>query len=357
MIKILNQYLLKLYLKYYFFSLLVLTFLFLLIDIFTILNRFQVSGSVYLGYFIYYIPWIISQMMPIAGVLATVFLFITIQKNNELVVFYSLGISIYQVLAPLLVVLFLTSFFGWFFTDKIVPKAIERRNYYYYVEMKKKPASYNKFKEKNIWLRTQEAIVNFKEVLSESEVTGAKVFFYDKDKWRLVRTIDAKNVRIGETAWVFKDGVETFYKPLSIVLKPFKAILTKPLQGSQEFTKSLPRPESMTLSQLSNAIKQAKTSFMETKLLETEYYGKLSFIFSALFLSLLALPFCIKDQRSSSLFLGLGFTLGLVLFYWVVYSLTLSLGKAGVLPAMVAAWLPGALSLTSFFILMRRERF
>ncbi len=357
MIKILNRYLLKIYLKYYIFSLLVLTFLFLLIDVVTVLNRFQVSGSVYLEYYFYYIPWIISQMMPIAGVLATVFLFVTIQKNNELIGFYSLGISIYQVLSPLVVVLFLISFLGWFFTDKVIPKANERRNYYYYVEMKKNPLSYNQFKKKNIWLKTQEVIINFKQMLSESEVQGAKVFFYDRDKWRPTRIIDAKKVRFDKTAWAFKDGVETLYEPAGVVLRPFKEIITKPLEDLVGLKKSLPRVESMSLSELSYAIKKAKASSMTTRLLEMEYYGKLSFIFSSLFLSLLALPFCIKDQRSSNLFVGLGVTLGLVLLYWVVYSLALNLGKTGVMPAMMAAWLPGVLSVATFFILMRRQRF
>ncbi|MGH1468413.1 MAG: LptF/LptG family permease [Bdellovibrionales bacterium] len=357
MIKILDQYLLKLYLKYYFFSLLVLTFLFLLIDVVTTLNRFQVAGNIYLGYYMYYIPWIVAQMMPISGVLATVFLFVNIQKNNELVVFYSLGISIYRVLAPLLSVLFLISVVGWAFTDKVVPKAMERRNYYYYVEMKKNPASFNQLKKKNIWLRTPEAIINFKQILSESEVQGVKVFFYDREKWKPTRVLDAKKVRLDKQLWTFEDGVEVLYGASGVTSKPFKEIVTKPLEDLTEFKKRQSRAEAMSLSELSYAIKKAKAASMATRLLETEYHGKLSFIFSALFLSLLALPFCIGNQRSSNLFVGLGFTLALVLLYWVAYSSSLNMGRTGVMPAVIAAWLPGLLSVLAFLALIRRQRF
>lgn len=355
--KILDKYLLKLYIQYYFFSLLVLTFLFLLIDVVTMLNRFQVSGGVFLGYFMYYTPWIISQMMPIAGVLATVFLFVNIQKHNELVIFYSLGVSIYRVLAPLLSVLFLLSIFGWVLTDKIVPKAMEKRNYYYYVEMKDSPASYNQLKKKNIWLRTPEAIINFKEVLSQTEVEGAKVFFYDREEWRPVRVIEAKSLELGDETWTFKDGIEVLYRATGVDSIPFDEITTKPLEDLKEFKKRQSRVESMSLSELSYAIGKAKEASMSTRLMETEYHGKLSFIFSALFLSLLALPFCIGNARSSNVFVGLGITLALVLVYWVAYSTSLGLGRTGILPAVVAAWSPGLCSILAFFFLIRRQRF
>lgn len=357
MLKIIDQYLLKLYLKYYFASLMVLTFLFLLIDVLTTLNRFQVAGHVYLGYYLYYTPWMISQMMPIAGVLATVFLFVNIQKNNELVVFYSLGISIYRVLAPLLSLLFLISLFGWLLADKIVPKAMEQRNYYYYVEMKKNPASYNQLKKANVWLRTPDAIINFKRVVSKTKVNGVKVYFYDKEKWRPTRVLDAKSAFLGEGKWVYKSGIETVYSYPGVSSKPFESLETKPLEDLTEFKKRQSRVESMSLSELSFAIDKAKAASMATRLLETEYHAKLSFIFSALFLSLLALPFCIGNQRSSNTFVGLGVTLALVLVYWIAYSSSLNLGRTGLLPAAMAAWLPGVVSVLAFFFLIRRQRF
>ncbi len=355
MFKLIDRYLIKLYLKYYFSSLLVLTFLFLLIDVLTTLNRFQVAGHVYLGYYLYYIPWMISQMMPIAGVLATVFLFVSIQKNNELVVFYSLGISIYRVLAPLLALLFLISVFGWFLSDKIVPKSMEQRNYYYYVEMKKNPASYNRLKKANVWLRTPDAIINFKKVLSESEVQGVTVYFYDKEKWRPTRILNASSASLNEDSWVYKNGVDTRYDTNGVTSEKFEEVLTKPLEDLTEFKKRQSRVEAMTLSELSNAIDKAKASSMATRLLETEYHAKLSFIFSALFLSLLALPFSIGNQRSSNMFVGLGVTLALVLGYWISYSSSLNLGRTGILPPLLAAWLPGLVCILVFFVLIKRK--
>jgi len=343
--------------KNYLFSLLVLTALFLLIDVVTTLNRFQVPGRIFLAYYMYYMPWVVSQMMPIAGVLATVFLFVTLQKNNELVVFHSLGLSIFRVLTPVLLVLLGISVFGWILTDKIVPQAMEQRNYYYHVEMKKNPASYNKLKKRNIWFRTPKAIVSFKQVLSQTEVSGVKVYFYSSEQWKPTRIIEADKALLQENEWIYKNGLETMYKDGVAETKRFSEVSTEALEDLSEFKKRQTSVEAMSLSELSYAIKKGRESSMSTNNLETAYHGKLSFIFSALFLSLLALPFCLGNARSSNVFVGLGIALALVLAYWVIYSFSLNMGKAGTLPPIVAAWLPGMISLGLFGFLIRKKRY
>jgi lipopolysaccharide export system permease protein len=355
--KILDQYLFKLFVKNYLFSLLILATLFLIIDVITILNRFQVPGHIYLAYYINYTPWVISQMMPIAGVLSTVFLFVSLQKNNELVVFYSLGVSIYRVLAPLMCALLLVSIFCWLVTDKVVPSAMDKRNYYYYVKMKENPASYNKLKKNDIWFRTPRAIVNFKKLLSQGEVSGGRVYFYANETWRPTRVLEAKKIFLKKEVWIFENGVETLYENDRVTTIKFDKVTTSPLEDLSEFEKRQSRVESMTLSELSYAIEKGQEASMSTNNLETEYHGKLSFIFSALFLSLLALPFCIGNTRSSNVFVGLGVALVLVILYWVAYSFCLSMGRTGVVPAMIAAWLPGFVSVAAFGFLIRKQRY
>lgn len=357
MFKILDQYLSKSFLKNYLFSLLVLTALFLLIDVVSTLNRFDVPGRVFLGYYLYYLPWVVSQMMPIAGVLAMVFLFVGLQKNNELVIFHSLGLSIFRVLTPILLVLLGISILGWVLTDKVVPQAMDKRNYYYYVEMKKSPASYNKLKKRDIWFRTPRAIVNFKQVLSKTEIKGVRVYFYSSKDWRPTRIIQAETALLQENEWVYKNGVETKYEKTLATSTRFKEISTEPLEDLSEFKKRQASVDSMTLSELSFAIEKGRESGMSTNVLETAYHGKLSFIFSAIFLSLLALPFCIGNARSSNVFVGLGIALALVLSYWVVYSFFLNMGKSGALPPLLAGWMPGAMSLGLFSLLIRKKRY
>jgi LPS export ABC transporter permease LptG len=353
MIKKVDVYLITTFLGYFFLSLLVVCALFLFIDVVSTLSRFDVSGGVFLAYYFNYLPWMITQMQPIAGVLATVFLFVTLQKNHELIIFYSLGLSINRVLAPILSVIMGLALFSWFMTDWVVPQTMEKRNYYYYVEMKNQPGNYNKLRKSNVWFRTPEAIINFGKVVSQGEVENIRVFIFDRERWRPNEVIEAKSSLLKEDKWIYKDVRITNYSEKTAVTRNLKEYETAPLEDLKEFKKRQSQLNSMSLSQLSYAIKKAKEASMSTLKLRTEYHGKLSFIFSALFLSLLVLPFCIGNQRSSNVFIGLSVAMVAVMGYWIFYSTMLNFGSSGVLPPLIAAWAPGFISTLSFILFMR----
>ena len=355
MLKKVDHYLITTFLGYFFLSLLVVCSLFLFIDVVTTMNRFDISGGLLLAYFLNYLPWIVTKMQPIAGVLATVFLFVSLQKNNELIIFYALGMSIKRVLAPVLGVLLGIASLSWFMTDWVVPQTMEKRNYYYYVEMKKQPGKFNKLRKSNIWFRTPEAIINFGKVVSQQEIENIKVFMFDREKWRPTEVIEAESSILNNDKWIYKDAKITNYGDEVVIKRILKTYETKPLEDLKEFKKRQSQLNSMSLSQLSYATKKAKEASMSTVKLRTEYHGKLSFIFSALFLSLLVLPFCIGSQRSSNVFIGLSVALVSVMGYWIFYSTMLNFGNSGVIPPVIAAWSPGLICVLVFLFFMRRR--
>jgi len=353
MLKKVDHYLITTFLGYFFLSLLVVCSLFLFIDVVSTLSRFDVSGGVFLAYYFNYLPWVVTQMQPIAGVLATVFLFVSLQKNHELVIFYALGMSIKRVLAPIICLLIVLASFSWVMTDVVVPKTMEKRNYYYYVEMKNQPGQFNKLRKSNVWFRTPDAIINFGKVVSQIEVENIRVFMFDREKWRPTKVIEAESSLLQDDKWLYKNARVTTYENDIALQEELKTFETPPLEDLKEFKKRQSQLNAMSLSQLSYAIKKAKEASMSIVKLRTEYHGKLSFIFSALFLSLLVLPFCIGNQRSSNVFIGLSVAIVSVMAYWILYSTMLNLGNSGALHPIVAAWTPGLLCLVSFLVFIR----
>ena len=355
MFKKVDAYLIKTYLSLFLLCLAIVSSLFLFIDVVSTINRFSVEGSVFVAYYFNYLPWVVTQMQPIAGVLATVFLFVGLQKNRELIIFHALGMSIYRVLAPVLAMLLCLSFVAWALTDYVVPKAMEKRNFYYYVKMKKQPGSYNKLKKSNVWFRTPEAIINFGRVISEDKVEDINVFFFDREKWRPTKVLKAKSADLKTNEWIYNDGSETLYSEGAVKTNLFETYQTKSLESLTEFKKRQSQLNSMSLSQLSFAIEKAEEASMSTLKLRTEYHGKLSFIFSSLFLSLLVLPFCLGNPRSSNAFIGMGVALFSVLGYWIFYSAMLNFGNSGALSPILAGWLPGFVCTLVFLFFIRRQ--
>jgi lipopolysaccharide export system permease protein len=86
--------------------------------------------------------------------------------------------------------------------------------------------------------------------------------------------------------------------------------------------------------------------------LSVDLYSKISFPLVSLFMMLLGISLSLRLSLGGGLFsAGLGLFISLI--YWLGYTFALSMGYAGVIPALLAAWampaLFGALS-TYFFI-------
>jgi lipopolysaccharide export system permease protein len=58
---------------------------------------------------------------------------------------------------------------------------------------------------------------------------------------------------------------------------------------------------------------------------------------------MLAIPFALRSPRSGGVWRSIGLGLLMGFACWIVLSTSLSLGRKGILPALLAAWLPGIL--------------
>jgi lipopolysaccharide export LptBFGC system permease protein LptF len=120
------------------------------------------------------------------------------------------------------------------------------------------------------------------------------------------------------------------------------------------------KPENLTIVQLRNLISdlleknEYKLTANEILDLHTKLYFKYSIPLTPLFFIFIAFPLAIIPQRSTRT-MGMGLTLLVILGYYVMYTTGLRLGAAGVLPPVVAAWLPNALLLATGLVLLRRR--
>jgi lipopolysaccharide export system permease protein len=69
-----------------------------------------------------------------------------------------------------------------------------------------------------------------------------------------------------------------------------------------------------------------------------DLYSKISFPVVHVVMALFAIPCALAWGPRSGPALGIGIAIGVSLSYWVIHALALSLGKAGLLPPILAAW-------------------
>jgi len=120
-------------------------------------------------------------------------------------------------------------------------------------------------------------------------------------------------------------------------------------------------PDDLTILQLKSVIEdKLATGYEESdkEILEyrTKLYLKYAVPLTPLFFVFIAVPLGIMRQRSSNT-MGMGIALLAVLTYYVIYTICLKLGTAGVIPPLVAAWIPNTvLFIVGAITMQQREQ-
>jgi lipopolysaccharide export system permease protein len=115
--------------------------------------------------------------------------------------------------------------------------------------------------------------------------------------------------------------------------------------------------EAMSSDELSSYVDKFKGGADKiTRRLMVELHYKKSYPFSTLVLTLIAIPFALmQNTAGKSASLGLAFGMGLV--FYGINAVSLGLGKVGVIPPLIAAWLiPTIFSFLGILFLKKNPR-
>ncbi len=357
MTHILDRYTAKLFLAYFAAGLLVFVTLFLTVDFlgFAVRNS-EAETSSLLKYYLYFTPEIIHQMLPVGALLAMVFTLSTLNKSNELVAMFSIGMSLARISAPALVLVAMISAFSFWMSDRVLPRFAQKKNYVEYVEIKKRPGLYSTVNTNKIWYRSENVLFNIKTLNPEQASAQGLTLYYFDSAWNLIQMITARALSIQGSLWELSDGSVTLFSHESSfpLTKTFQKKQLTMNEDVADLTSSGNSSEVMSLAELGRFIKKNKEGGLDTLRYEVDYHGKFGFAFSAFVMCMMGIPFSVSRQRSGGTFLNIGLCIGLSFLYWVSFSSALTLGKHGVLPPIVAAWMPNFLMFSGALVLLAR---
>jgi lipopolysaccharide export system permease protein len=126
-----------------------------------------------------------------------------------------------------------------------------------------------------------------------------------------------------------------------------------------EFYRVRRKPEEMSISELKKYILNLKAAGLPYVSHQVSIYQKVSTAAISLIFTMIALPVAFLMPIRGGVPMGLGLSILLVLVFWSLFSLSLSLGYAGIIPPYAAAWVAQALFLTlslAALVLIKRPR-
>jgi LPS export ABC transporter permease LptG len=316
-------------------------------------------------YLINLIPFIVNAVTPLCSLLAVLITFGALNRSSELTAMKATGISLYRVVAPVLVVAALLAAALFVFDESYLPDA-NRRQEHYRAQIKNKPAQTFLLPGRK-WISGQSdkpgepARIFYYQAFDPDPghyaFANLTVFEFDPQTFNLQRRIFAENVRWDPAIarWVFDNGWQRTFSGEAVSNYQTFPVATFPEIQEQPsyFTKEATPSEEMSYSELTKYIADLRQSGFDTIKLQVQLANKLAVPVITLVMAIVAVPFAVSMGKRGGL-AGIATAIGVAISYWVVAGFFSSMGDIDTLPPMLAAWSPDLLfAIAGTYLLLR----
>ncbi len=343
---ILDHYVVKYFLTTFMVTLLCIVVIYLIVDFFDHLGRLLEAGatiSAMIRYFLYKIPFLLSQVFGFAALFSSLFCLGLLQRSQEITAMRAAGLSLRRLSLPLLLTSLLIGLMSFLWMESLVPLFTRKAHYIYTVEVKKNNPQ-TMFGDRGIWIRGKDAFISTDYFDAQKNILQGVVIYLLSREFSLKGFIEAPRARWDGSQW--KTSGSTQWTLLSNgQLSPEKEVVkVLPIAETPDDFKVLARkPEEFTVFDLKKQIDDLNSKGIDTTEYQTDIQMKLAFPFIPPLMVFLAIPFVLKQGLRGGIAVSLGLTMLIGLPHITLLSLCWSLGKEGVLQPWVAAWFPNLL--------------
>ncbi|MBS4062603.1 MAG: LptF/LptG family permease [Bacteroidetes bacterium] len=322
-----------------------------LIDKFDDFTSENLSIVMLFKYTLYNIPKYLNYVMPMAILLSGLFIFSQAMKRREIVAIKTAGGKMNRILAPFLVLGVLLSLFGFFLSEIVIP--ILSKEVQSIKNQLAKKESRIAFREGTIFMKGKDnSVVRIALYLEDKDVFyGVSIFKYDENG--LKEKVDAETAEWDGNSWRLKN-VTIFSLPEGKVVST-PEIVSEHMESPKILKKEMQKSEEMTITELIEYQKRLNDAGFKNIKLSVDISSRFSYPLINFFMVVLGLSLSTgADNRllqkilhekaggkhmSGSGVVAVGLGLLISLLYWFGHSFFLSLGYAGTISSLVAAWI------------------
>jgi lipopolysaccharide export system permease protein len=341
------------YLKDFFIMLVMITvglsLIFCLLDVIEKIDDFKPdafsAGQVTL-YALLRLPSYLLYLLPVSVLISSLFTFSQAYRRFEIPAIKAAGGKLRAFFYPFIVTGILISLFAFMINEGIAPD-FSRRALAIKNELKGKTKKYA-FREGSMWLKS-----------TTGDPVKIDLFVFDK---RLVHGIDIfvlgdavlrERISAEKAFWngsIWSLEQVTRYDFDSGTIHELKTLDYHNLEAPEIFAEKIKKPEEMNISELYRYAERLKNAGFRNVRLAVDLHSKISFPFINIFMMVLGISLSSRKTVGSGL-ISAGLALLICLFYWFGYTFMLSLGYAGIIMPVIAAWIiPSLFAILSLYL-------
>lgn len=315
--------------------------LFVMVDVFENMDnlvKHHVPVVQSVAFFALKVPFVISQVSPVAVLLAVLLSLGILSKHNEVTAMKAGGVRLLRVLTPLFIAGLAVSLGVILLNEVVTPKALKKAESFKSVWFNTVEGA---FGHQGLWLRTDEGILNVKKVdLRKNELSGVTIYDIVKP-FAAKRRIAARVARWDGSVWAAPAAIVWTIEPGGIIKKSGETNFSIPGLGAPDELGSIDtNRENLGFLELGNYIENLEAEGYDASKYRFDLYGKITFPLVNFIMVLVGIPFALKTGRHSGIAMGVGLSVIIAFSYWLIFAVTKSLCTSGILPPLASALFP-----------------
>jgi LPS export ABC transporter permease LptG/LPS export ABC transporter permease LptF len=350
---LLDRYVSRMYLRVVALAFLALVGLFYIstfIDASDKLFKGTANGSMIMSLLVYRTPQFVYFVIPIAALLSVLVTFGLLSRTSELTVMKACGISLYRVAAPVVLLSLLFSAALFSLDQEILAQANRRATAIDDQIRGRPPKTFNPLNRR--WVIGRDGtIYHYGYFDPKHEVlTSLTMYRLTPNAWKLASQTYAATAEY-RGAWT---GVNGWSQELSAGPPKWRVFTREPLpiESPEYFKTEDTEADLMSVAQLRRSVRELAATGANVVPQQVDLQRKLAFPFVTFVMTLLAVPFGVTTGRRGALY-GIGLGIVIALSYWFLMSVFVAIGKAGLLPPVLAAWTPNIIvSASAIYLLL-----
>ena len=350
---LLDRYVSRMYLRVVALAFLALVGLFYIstfIDASDKLFKGTANGSMIMSLLVYRTPQFVYFVIPIAALLSVLVTFGLLSRTSELTVMKACGISLYRVCAPVILLSLLFSAALFSLDQEILAQANRRATAIDDQIRGRPPKTFNPLNRR--WVIGRDGTIYHYGFFDPRRDVLMSLTMYrlTPNAWRLSSQTYAATAEY-RGSWT---GVNGWTQDLSSGTAKWQLFTREPLsiESPEYFKTEDAEADLMSVAQLRRSVKELAATGANVVPQEVDLQRKLAFPFVTFVMTLLAVPFGVTTGRRGALY-GIGLGIVIALSYWFLMSVFVAIGKAGLLPPVLAAWTPNIIvSASAIYLLL-----
>jgi lipopolysaccharide export system permease protein len=316
--------------------------IYLLIDFFEKLDNFidhSATAADYLSYLINNIPLILTQILPLAVLTATVLTLGGLGHTNESTAMRSCGVSLWKIVKPLMGMALLCSLLALLLNELVCPQSTAKLNEL--LDYKLKGKKQVELISNEIWYRQDNKIINIASAnAGEGKLHGLSILSFGPEQ-QIIARLDAPVCTYQDGSWIAPQAISRRFAADGGDMLDQKTLSREIIElkkKPEDFAKSHSANDELSFTQLAAMVAKLENEGYDATHQRVDMHNRLATPFTCLIMGFLGVPFALQRGRGSNITRGISLSIAVGVVYFIIQSTITSFGYAGALPPVVAAW-------------------